>query len=346
MTFTHTVFAECGSQSWCWHDPVALDALDDIYSSGEYPFYYVTLVYDHNNHAKARLLEYNLWGTPTTWFDGGYNTTIGGNTEIENDYIQNITQCGARTVANIDVSLNVNWLGNASMDISVAVKNNEAERYVGHLHVYVTELESSMGWNDSNGHPYKFPFLDYAFNQSISIASGKTWTGAVTWDGHKYNDGLGHDFGNIQRQNLAVIAVVFNNTWYQGYSYIQGQNPFNAYYVDNATGVIIGENSPPSPLIITGSTSGKKGQPYAYTFTSADPNIDDVYYFINWGDNTSSGWLGPFGSGESSNKTHTWNNEGTYVIKAKAKDIFGNESGWGMLTITMPLSYKPPHFFL
>jgi hypothetical protein len=56
----------------------------------------------------------------------------------------------------------------------------------------------------------------------------------------------------------------------------------------------------------------------------------------------SSIWIGPYNSGEAVNISHPWNKPGTYIIKAKAKDIHGNESDWGTLTVTMPFSYDIP----
>ena len=38
--------------------------------------------------------------------------------------------------------------------------------------------------------------------------------------------------------------------------------------------------------------------------------------------------------------TKTFSGTGTYQIKAKAKDIFDDESSWGMLEISMPLTYS------
>jgi hypothetical protein len=94
----------------------------------------------------------------------------------------------------------------------------------------------------------------------------------------------------------------------------------------------------PDAPIITGPTNGKPGISYLYTFTSAlDPDGDEVSYFIDWGDSSTSGWTfyipsGPPGYSES----HSWSSEGNYTIKAKIKDIFGIESDWSELTVTMP----------
>jgi hypothetical protein len=104
------------------------------------------------------------------------------------------------------------------------------------------------------------------------------------------------------------------------------------------------ENQPPTSPIIDGSTDGKVKQQYNYSFMSADPGNNDVYYFIDWGDETNSNWIGPYPSGTAVTQSHTWATKGTYIIKAKAKNTLGMESDWGTLTVTMPVAYEPPHF--
>ncbi|MFX0202258.1 MAG: FG-GAP repeat domain-containing protein, partial [Candidatus Hodarchaeota archaeon] len=47
---------------------------------------------------------------------------------------------------------------------------------------------------------------------------------------------------------------------------------------------------PPNPPIIDGPPSGKAGNPYTYTFTSTDPDGDDVSYYIKWGDGEITDW--------------------------------------------------------
>lgn len=103
-------------------------------------------------------------------------------------------------------------------------------------------------------------------------------------------------------------------------------------------------NNPPTTPTINGQTNGKINTMYNYTVVSTDPDNDSVYYFIDWGDGTSSGWIGPYASGVILTQPHSWTKKGTYIIKTKAKDTYGNESGWGQLSIKMP--YKPPHFRL
>lgn len=103
-------------------------------------------------------------------------------------------------------------------------------------------------------------------------------------------------------------------------------------------------NNPPNPPIITGPINGKNGVEYEYTFVSKDPESEDLQYEIRWGDGTMIGWLGPSPSGEEISVNYTFDNKGTFKIKAKAKDIFNQESNWGELTVTMsrtkPINYS------
>jgi hypothetical protein len=72
--------------------------------------------------------------------------------------------------------------------------------------------------------------------------------------------------------------------------------------------------------------------------SSIDPNEDDVYFSIDWGNGTVDEWIGPFGSGEDGSATHSWNEEGTYEIRVKAKDIHGAESEWTTLEVNMTMN--------
>ena len=328
LDFTHTVFAEDATATGCSNCHYAREALDAVYSSGDYPFFYVCLVDDVNTHAATRINDFNLYGFPTVFFDYGYKTVVGGWTGAEADYRTAITQCGARSVADIDVSLNVAWLGDAAMNISVGVTNNEAAPYAGHLHVYVTEIESSLNWKDTTGHPYTFPFLDYAFNEPITMASGETWENSITWDGHNYNSGMGQDFGTIQYGNIAVIAAVFNNTWHQGYAYPPSGNPFDAYYVDETAAATPTGMPPNKPSMPSGPSTGEIGIEYMYISSTTDPDEDDIFYLFDWDDGTNSGWLGPYNSGGTAVASHAWTDEGSYEVKVKAKDVHSAESDW------------------
>jgi len=101
-------------------------------------------------------------------------------------------------------------------------------------------------------------------------------------------------------------------------------------------------NIPPDTPIINGPENGTTGEEYTYKFSTSDADIDNVYYLIDWGDGTNSDWIGSYASGEEITAKHIWNEKGTYIIKAKAKDVFDAESNWATLTVTMPCSYNKP----
>jgi hypothetical protein len=105
---------------------------------------------------------------------------------------------------------------------------------------------------------------------------------------------------------------------------------------------IEGYNNPPDSPDIDGPISGKAGIEYEYTFVTTDPNDDDVYYFIDWGDGSYKDWFGPFESGEEATAVHTWVSLGDYEIKAKAKDIFKTESDWSDVLIVTIIENNPP----
>ena len=96
-------------------------------------------------------------------------------------------------------------------------------------------------------------------------------------------------------------------------------------------------NNPPNKPSINGPTKGKPGIVYNYIFVTTDIDNDEfVYYYIDWDDNTNSGWIGPYTPGQEVTMSHSWNEKDTYTIKCKAKDNYGAESDWETLSVTIP----------
>lgn len=99
------------------------------------------------------------------------------------------------------------------------------------------------------------------------------------------------------------------------------------------------ENNAPDIPEISGPTSGTTGEEYEYTISTTDPNGEQVYYKVDWGDGTCSGWLGPNASGEEVKVKHTWSGKATYKIRVKAKDENGYQSAWSNpFAVTMPVN--------
>jgi len=83
---------------------------------------------------------------------------------------------------------------------------------------------------------------------------------------------------------------------------------------------------------------------YTYTFVSSDPENFPVKYYVEWDDDTSYGWTGEYESGEEVTISHTWSEQGTYEIRAKAMDISNDESDWGTLEVSMPVNQQSYSF--
>jgi len=231
--FTHTVFIEEGTATWCHNCPDMANKLNNLYKTGEYPFYFVSLISDKNDDANSRLIDdYNVYGYPVGFFDGGKHIIIGGGISV-NDYISRIQSSGERNVHELNLTLSVKWLGNGNLEISFSITNNE-----------------------------------------------------------------------------------------------------------------IVENVSPEIPIIEGPSEAKTGENVEYTISSNDPEGDNIYYYVEWGDNEIEDWFGPFESGSEIKVNHIWNEKGNYLIKVKTKDTQNSESDWGTIEVSMPLYYQYLRFII
>jgi outer membrane protein assembly factor BamB len=107
-----------------------------------------------------------------------------------------------------------------------------------------------------------------------------------------------------------------------------------------------GEWDPTAPEApsINGETQGYYGESYDYTFVSNDPESQDIRYYIDWGDGDFEDWIGPYPSGEEITLSHTWDEEKTYTIRARAKDTDNLWGPWGELEVTMPVNQQSYSF--
>jgi len=101
-------------------------------------------------------------------------------------------------------------------------------------------------------------------------------------------------------------------------------------------------NPPEKPSKPSGETQGQTGTSYPYSTSAIDPDGDKLEYGWDWdGDDTVDEWdnnnSNYYLSGTPISTSHAWPTDGTYNIKVKAKDIYGEESEWSdPLSITMP----------
>jgi hypothetical protein len=101
-------------------------------------------------------------------------------------------------------------------------------------------------------------------------------------------------------------------------------------------------SNPPDHQGITGPTYCFINTVYTYTVMAIDPDGDDIFYYVDWGDGTNSGWLGPYSSGQVASVQKSWGTLGTYPVKMKAKDIHGVSSTWSNpLDVTVVDDHPP-----
>ena len=100
----------------------------------------------------------------------------------------------------------------------------------------------------------------------------------------------------------------------------------------------------PDKPMIDGTELGKPGIEYEYSLVTSDPDGDNVFYYVEWGDDSVDGWTDPYESGVSITVSHVWDEQDTYVIRAKSKDIYNVESDWAELELVM-VKQKSSNFF-
>ncbi|KYK23709.1 hypothetical protein AYK21_02190 [Thermoplasmatales archaeon SG8-52-2] len=318
--YTHTVLAEVGTGSWCYWCQFTNAVLHDIYTNGDYNFEYVELV-DSNPLAVERINDFNIAGYPTTWFDGGYGVTLGGY-DTWDEYTTQMDLCGERPVPDIHAEMRVFWIEDEQIKVDISIQNNETTTYNGHIRAYIVENVSR--WIDSGGKDYNHGFLDFAFDEDISIPGEEIFSDSTTWDGSSWND------PDLTMDNIMVILGVFNSEWHQGYSDPPSGNPFDAYYVDETISAKPGTSTPPEiPEQPEGPAEGVVGIEYDFTTRTTDPENDNIYYRFDWGDGTFSNWLGPYPTGDTVTGSHSWEYGGNYEIRVKARDDNGSkETTW------------------
>jgi hypothetical protein len=234
--YVRNVFIEEGSFTTCTYCPIVAEILYELYTSGDYNFYFVTLIRSNEKAVDRLDNEYNIYGLPTVYVDGGYKVLLGGGHE-KSEYAQAIRDAEYRNTPDIRLTLEAKYDNNTDRLIcNVLIDNKEDETYNGRLRVYLTEKISR--WSGPKGEPYHFGFLDYLTNQEISINKNANTTFNET-----------RDISKMDPENLMVIAAVFNSEKHQTYSNpTDKKNRFDAYYADAAEGseLIEGGNLPPT----------------------------------------------------------------------------------------------------
>jgi len=182
-------------------------------------------------------------------------------------------------------------------------------------------------------------YFCYTYDEKDGYLCALTAEGTLKWETHLTSDIQPYSGLSINSDpSISLDGIVYITTWFS-----RGGSNFTTYGYLHAIGK---ENPSPAPTapIVTGTIKGRVKTPHEYTFQATSPTGDDVYYFIDWGDYGYEDWIGPYPSGKPVTLNHTWEKWGTYTIQVKAKNIDNLCGPWGILSVTMPLSYESPQF--
>lgn len=114
-------------------------------------------------------------------------------------------------------------------------------------------------------------------------------------------------------------------------SRIWGNNTYGCLY---AFGAVEGNHAPKQPTI-TGEQTGRIWWKQKYSFSIEDIDNDEIYLFVDWGDDNNTGWLGPYESGEKINLSYAWEEKGDYVIEAYCMDEHDQAGNHSVYPIVM-----------
>jgi parallel beta-helix repeat protein len=253
--------------------------------------------------------------SPYAWADAGLSLWGSYTIIVGNNILNNL--CGVHLYCSHDNNISGNVISSNECGIYLPPSLGYCERNI---------ISGNVIRDNDKGICMKTPENNYIFQNNFINNTLYNAHDSLTdfWDGNYWDDYNGTD------ENHDGIG----DTPYL----IPGHGSNQDYYPLMYPWV----NSPPCIPLITGLTNGKARRMYNYTFNATDHNGNSIYYCIDWGDNTISGWVEPFPSGQKMFAMHSWH-KGNYIIRAKAKDIYGAESDWSTLSVTMPrtISFNP-----
>jgi len=268
-----------------------------------------------------------------------------------------ITNAACEYTAYRNISVTLNGIEIGEIEQTDSTLNMETSCNVS-VHIY-DESGNHVGLNETGGVDLEIPGAYYSYLNY----NNDTYTVASVYYGEKnYTfiiESLSNDTMNLTLEkslkskgrveasytNITLtensIATVFVHQDSVDYTIIVDDDGDGVVDREVQPDEIICEGVPYPPEKPSGQTIGRPNTLYNYSTNTTDPENDQIYYKWDFGDNTTTEWLGPYDSGETCTISHSWVENGVYEVKVRAKDTEGHTSDWSN-KLTVIIDGNPP----
>lgn len=259
---THFVFIEEATGKDCVPCLPIGKKLYELYNSGKYPFYYISMIMEHTETGEYMNDYYNYFAYPSVYIDGGYKNIFGGGDESVANIEKYIKNALSRDFSSVFINIVAEWdQNNSEIKINGVIKNDGNSAYKGNLRIFLAEIISTE-WVDASKKPFHFGSHSFIANEDVEIPSNDIKNFSKTIDSTE-----------LDPENLMIYAAIYSSKAVKRESDPNDLNrdgnkhEFDAYFADNvaATEVVEGGNLPPF-LEITLPESG-------YLHISGDPKF-------------------------------------------------------------------------
>ena len=182
--------------------------------------------------------------------------------------------------------------------------------------------ESEIVYELDHGRPIMF------YTVGHNVITGETFPHAMVIDGYQYTGSPPDTFEvHLNYGWDGPTGLELPNTWYDYYGNFPTFDP--EYIFDDPNyrkGLFI--RMFPKVDYFDGPNCAHTGEECQYMVRvdfDTDPPLE---FLIDWGDGTSTDWLGPYRLEETCTVSKEWRDSGVYDVTVKVKSVVGSESEW------------------
>jgi hypothetical protein len=238
-----------------------------------------------------------------------------------------------------EYSTDVNDLSSGYWEIWLIAKNSAGET-IGNRQTFIAkELppdQPDIPIIPDYGVPGKiFPFFCYVNDpEGANVYYQFRFYGKV--DDGTYQENISKDYGKFpSNRNERVDVLIPNEFVIDQHIEIKVRAKDSAGASLYSFPAYMYLTNPPINLEINGPREFEVREEQKFTIIAEEPDDEELYYYVDWGDGSNSNWLGPFLSNEEHILSHTWLSKDSYLVKFKAKDRWGIESEWKSIRLTV-----------